>query len=111
MPEFVSVTKSHSGAGLERFSVQNFDCAARRADQPPAGKVLQEAADDFTRTAQFGGDLLMGDAERVLDPAAAQEKGGQTSVHATEGYFLDHSHHAGKALREQVKDEATPQVV
>ena len=92
----------------------------RLADQAAGGEVLQQAADDFARAAQFGGDLLVGDAERnfvaqrnfVAERISAtfEQQGGQAGVHAAKSDFVDDFHHARQALGEQIEDEGAPGV-
>ena len=48
------------------FKIQHLDHPPRGVDDPLFAKLLQHPADDFPRAAQFGGDFLMGDADRVL---------------------------------------------
>jgi len=60
------VTMSHNSAGFERLIIQDFDRASPQPYQPLAGKVLEQAADNFARTTQLGSDLLVGDADWVL---------------------------------------------
>lgn len=92
------MTKSPSGLSTERVEVEDFDSTALDADAALRGEIFEQAADDFTGAAEFGGDFLMGEADGVVMGGLLGEEGGDAQIHAAEGDFIDDFHDGGEAL-------------
>lgn len=80
---------SHSREPLQGLPVDYFDAAALQLEPAVGFEVLQLATDNFTRTAEFGGQLLVRGFQHMFITGQLQQVAGEADIEPAEGDFLD----------------------